>query len=262
MDRTHTTLKPQASSTPKIRPWPQLEGGFFRSPAGDPTLTLFGPLHYEPGYAYPLIVWLHGPGCDEQQLLRVMPMVSMRNYVAVAPRGVGLRSEVGPGKQRFGWPQSEDGVVEAAGRVFAAIRTASARFHIAADRVFLAGFDVGGTMALRLGLGWPEQFAGVASFGGCFPQGGRPLANLSRARRLSVFLATGRRSPGYPTTRVCEDLRLLHVAGMWVTLRQYPYAHELAPQMLRDMDRWIIEQITAGNSAQVAAEDPPDLPAA
>ena len=48
--------------------------------------TLFAPLHYEPNYAYPLVIWLHGPGDDERQLLRVMPLVSMRNYVSVGPR--------------------------------------------------------------------------------------------------------------------------------------------------------------------------------
>ena len=51
----------------------------------------FGPQHYEPQYAYPLIVWLHGRGDDERQLLRVMPHVSMRNYVAVAPAAIACR---------------------------------------------------------------------------------------------------------------------------------------------------------------------------
>src|SRR4051794_5650794 len=49
--------------------------------------ALFTPLHYERNYAYPLIVWLHGPGDDERQLKRIMPLVSMRNYGAAGPRG-------------------------------------------------------------------------------------------------------------------------------------------------------------------------------
>ena len=48
-----------------------------------------------------------------------------------------------------------------------------------------------------------------------------------------------------PPEKVCENLRLFHTAGMSVTLRQYPCGHQLAPQMLRDMDRWIIEQVTS-----------------
>ena len=47
----------------------------------------FAPLHYEPNYSYPLIVWLHGPHNNELELKQIMPLVSMRNYVAAAPRG-------------------------------------------------------------------------------------------------------------------------------------------------------------------------------
>src|SRR5688500_15821791 len=75
-----------------------------RSPTQRVTHTLFAPLHYEPNYAYPLVVWLHGPGDDERQLQRVMPLVSMRNYVAAAPRGV-CRPQAG--MAGFAWQQTE-----------------------------------------------------------------------------------------------------------------------------------------------------------
>jgi phospholipase/carboxylesterase len=65
---------------------------------------------------------------------------------------------------------------------------------------------------------------------------------------LAVFLAAGRHSTVYNEQRVCDDLRLLHTAGMSITLRLYPCGHELSPQMLADVDRWIIEQITAGKA--------------
>ena len=45
---------------------------------------------------------------------------------------------------------------------------------------------------------------------------------------------------------------LFHAAGMSVTLRQYPCAQELSPQILRDVDRWIIEQITAPTDPAVS----------
>ena len=58
---------------------------FLRLP--DAARALFAPMHYESNYAYPLIVWLHGANDDERQLKRIMPFVSLRNYVAVSPRG-------------------------------------------------------------------------------------------------------------------------------------------------------------------------------
>ena len=109
-------------------------------------------------------------------------------------------------------------------------------------------------MALRIALSHPARFAGAVSLGGRFPSGRTPFGNLLAARRLAVFLGTGRVSQTYPAAKVCEDLRLLHAAGLSVTLRQYPCGDELMPQMLGDLDRWIIEQISQP-PATVAAPD-------
>jgi len=216
--------------------------------------VLFVPMHYEPGYAYPLIVWLHGRGGDERQLSRIMPLVSMRNYVAVAPRGF-LVAE--PRQlDRVDWPQTDEHIPLAEQRVFDCIELASRKCHVSPKRVFLAGFDAGGTMALRLALNHPNRFAGAISLCGRMPAGRALFGNLVSVRRLGLFLASGRTSLEYPAEQVCEDLKLLHAAGLSVTLRQYPCAQELHPQMLSDLDRWIIEQITP--PAAVRAESDPE----
>lgn len=210
----------------------------------DTDCALFVPLHYERNYAYPLIVWLHGPGADESQLKRIMPLVSTRNYVAVAPRGLELPPS-STGRTRYGWPQSDDDVAQAELRIFDAIERARCKLNIAPGRIFLAGFDTGGTMAYRVAMNEPCLFAGVLSLGGAFPSGGRPLSRLTECRRLPLFVASGRDSADYPAQQVCDDLRLFHTAGMAVTLRLYPCGHQIAPDMLADMDRWIMEQIAA-----------------
>jgi phospholipase/carboxylesterase len=226
----------------------QIESALFSVPAHDTTYALFAPLHYESGYGYPLIVWLHGRGCDERQLLRVMPQISMRNYVAIAPRGLAAAAD--GGCQGFGWRQTDDDIQQAEQRVFDCIAAAAEKLHVAEQRVFVAGFDCGGTMAFRLAMSRPERFAGVLSLGGPLPAGRSPFGNLVAARKLPMFLAVGRHSIEYPAEAVCENLRLLHSAGMSVTLRQYPCGHELTPQMLGDMDRWIMEQVAG--TAQIA----------
>ena len=118
---------------------------------------------------------------------------------------------------------------------------------MAPRRVFLAGFDGGGTMAFRVAMNQPYRFAGVISLCGAFPTGRTPLARLPEARQLAVFLAAGRHSSQYGENQVCNDLRLLHTAGVSITLRLYPCGHEISPQMLADVDRWIIEQITSAS---------------
>jgi phospholipase/carboxylesterase len=205
------------------------------------------PLHYERNYAYPLVVWLHGPDDDERQVTRVMPHVSDRNYVAVGPRGAARAEAPGRG---FCWPQNADAIELADERVMAAIAAARRWLNIAPGRVFLAGYAEGGTMAFRIALAKPRFFAGVLSFGGGLPTTLRPLAQVHAARRLNIFVATGREGRQYPQSAVCRDLRLLHAAGMPLCLRLYPCGDELTTRMLADMDRWIMEQVAPQPAAQ------------
>lgn len=215
---------------------------------GDAPTTLFAPLHYERNYAYPLLVWLHGPGDDERQLKRIMPLISMRNYIGVGVRGV-RRAQAGVGTEGYTWTQSHADVSLAEQRVFDAIEMAGRKFHLSPGRIFLAGFDCGGSMAFRLAMSHPRLFAGVLSLGGRFPTGRTPLSQLADARRLPLFLACGRYSETYPPSEVCENLKLFHSAGLQVALRQYPCAQDVDSLMLADMDRWMMEQITGVNQS-------------
>jgi phospholipase/carboxylesterase len=249
MPRIRHSAEPYSSVPPSLESVFQVSSASFSTRDFDFPHALFAPMHYAPGYAYPLIVWLHGDGNDERQLQRVMPLVSMQNYVAVAPRGIQLSDEGEAGRPCCGWMQTDEHTEQAEQRVFDAAELAGRKFHVSRKRVFLAGFDAGGTMAMRIAMSHPDRFAGVLSLCGAFPTGRTPFCNLVAARRLGIFLATGRGSAEYPAARVCEDLRLLHAAGLSITLRQYPCGQELMPQMLRDVDRWIIEQITAPSPA-------------
>ena len=149
------------------------------------------------------------------------------------------------GKPTFGWSQTAGHIAAADERVLTAVAAAQDRFHVSPSRIYIAGFDAGGTMALRIACKHPALFAGVLSLCGEFPSGYAPLSRLAEVRRLPVLLSTGRDSATYPAEKVCENLRLFFAAGMSINLRQYPVGHELTTQMLSDMDRWIMEQITA-----------------
>jgi phospholipase/carboxylesterase len=204
-----------------------------------PHYSLFAPLHYERGYAYPLVVWLHDEGGNERELRQVMPHVSVRNYVAAAARGVASAGS----RHGYSWGESSASANEAVDRVDQCIEAAKARFNVNPRRVFIAGNGAGGTMALRLALQFPRWFAGAVSLGGPMPLGNCPLKCVNDARRLPLLLATCRQSADYPPARVVEDLRLLHAAGFSLALRQYPGDSALTTGMLADMDRWMMEQV-------------------
>jgi phospholipase/carboxylesterase len=201
---------------------------------------LLGPVHYEPNYAYPLLVWLHSAGDDENQLRRVMPHVSLRNYVSVAPRGV-VTEECG---YSYRWSEAIASPDRAWHAVQQAIEAARKQYNVHPERVFLAGLHDGGAMAMRLALLQPERFAGAISIGGPFPMNCSALNRLACVRDLPLLIARGMESVGYPESRMCEELRLFHAARMRVHLRQYLCGDELTVPMLRDMDAWLMEQVT------------------
>ncbi len=232
---------PIATSTkPAAKPIRRVDAARVRkaTPCGD-AVSYFAPEGYEANYSYPLLVWLHNAGGDERQLARVLPLVSTRNYV-----GLGVRGPAAAERRGYAWPQTAEGIDAANHQLADAIAKARERFNIHSGRIFLAGYQSGGTMAYRLALRNPERFAGAASFGGPFPEGHMPLARLAQIRKFPLLLAHCRDSQSYPTDRVCQELSLFHAAAMSVTLRQYPCDDEMTTQMLSDLDRWLMEQVT------------------
>ncbi len=188
--------------------------------------SLFIPVHYEARYAYPLLVWL-GDKREERPLAEIIERISLRNYVAVAPQCGG-----------------EWGQTEADESIFHALAQAQSRLNVSERRIFLAGHRQGGTHAIRMALRHPEQFAGAISIDGPFPDGAS-LGRLEEARRVPLLLALGGDSSFYRVGQACQDLRLIHSAGMDVSLRAYPGPSAMAQeQSLRDVDRWLMEYIT------------------
>src|SRR4051812_48611222 len=105
-----------------------LGAGKFESASECGQHVLFAPLHYEANYGYPLLVWLHGGGDSERQLRRIMPHISLRNYVAVAPRGTLNVPHASGHGEGYRWVQSAEHVSAADERIQAAIGAAQERY--------------------------------------------------------------------------------------------------------------------------------------
>jgi len=212
-------------------------------PQTDLPFSTFAPIHYEERYAYPLLVWLHGDAGSEQELRQIMPLVSMRNYVAIAPRGSRPDKQI---RGRFDWNQSADSIECAESRIADSITVAQRRFNIHPKRIFVVGRDSGGTMAMRVAWNNPSRYAGVAALHGPLPNHQSPLRRVNELRQLPCLLTTSRDSDLYPETRVCDDLRLLHTAGCKVTLRHYPGPDGVTDIMLSDLNNWLMNLVCGG----------------
>jgi phospholipase/carboxylesterase len=220
--------------------------GFYTSHVETPTpwpVRTFLPTGYEPRYPYPLLVFLHGHGGNEEQVLRLAPRLSRRNFIAIGLRGpveLGARPH-GPG---FGWGDGRHaGLLE--DYLLRAVEQTRRRYHVHSERVYLAGFLDGAGMAYRLGLTFADKLAGVIALNGVMPRVNRPLLDLPRARSLRVLIAHGIANTQTPWPLARRDYRVLSAAGLSVTMHSYATTHKLHPHMLRDVNRWIIEHCHA-----------------
>lgn len=221
-----------------------VEHGVFRSlNLARPTQT-FAPVHYEQNYAYPLIVWLHGSGLNENQLMQVMPQISLRNYMGISVRGSVAYDENGVQKPGFYW--TRESYDTAATAVLESLESVQKQYRISTQRVYLAGSGEAGSMALRIAFKNPTFFAGVVSLDGPVPDESMIFEHLKDLREMRIMLGLSRQPERYPVEAVCEDLRRMHAAGLMVAVRNYPTAGSLQLDMLRDVDRWIMGSFETG----------------
>lgn len=216
----------------------------------------FLPTGYEPNYPYPLVVLFHGHAGSDEQVLRLAPRISRRNYICISLRGplsAGLNEE---GVPVFGWGTDgeHDSFVEE--YLLRAVEQTRRSYHIHSERIYLAGLWEGASLAYRMGLNMPDKIAGVISLNGTMPRpsNGGPLFRLPDIRQLRVFIGHGASNPIVPLDSARRDFRLLYGAGVDVQFATYPTGHHIHPHMFRDVNRFIMKKV----HAELAEFEDPD----
>ena len=200
---------------------------------------VFLPLGYEPGYDYPLLVWLPQSNDVAFDLGRTMMRMSLRNYLAVVP-AVPSDSE----------------------SCFQAINEMVDRYSIHPRRVYLVGVEAGGENAFRFACQNPKSFAGVVSVNGQFPVNEGLLGQFDCVRSLPMMLCCDERTHAADSTMAREidaTLRLFHAAGGLLSLRVYrnksktKFPHVQLADIVGDIDRWIMDEVCRVPNDQVTA---------
>ncbi len=218
--------------------------GFYTSEVEAPRrlpVRTFLPTGYEPKYPYPLLVFFHGHGGSEEQILRLAPRLSRRNYICIGLRGPQLLGTRADGRTGYGWgsPGQYDTLLEE--YVLRAVEQSRRHYHVHSERIYLAGFCEGATIAYRLGLAYPTKFGGIISLNGAMARRGGPLLKLHEVRQLRVLIGHGIANAIVPLGNARADFRLLYAAGAAVRMHTYAATHRLHVDMLRDVNRWIME---------------------
>ncbi|MEM9701459.1 MAG: hypothetical protein AAF907_03330 [Planctomycetota bacterium] len=194
------------------------------------------PEGYEPGYAYPLVVWLHDTGSSEHTLHAVLRGVSDRNYLGLSVRGAACEAAGGTG---FGW--SDRAVAEVADRLPALVAAMKTEWNVHTERIYLAGLGSGADAAAALLAARPEWFAGAALLaGGTLPPTEGDVEALTD-KRLLLCGEGGRRSAPAVLAAAAGWRELGARAEVRLTEEK-----PLSAAVLRALDRWLMAGVAVG----------------
>lgn len=199
----------------------------------------------------PLLLLLHGVGSNEEDLFGLAPyldgrflVVSARAPVALDYGGYGwfridftprgMAADIEQAKRSLGMlPGFIDGLVDT--------------YEADPRRVYLAGFSQGAMMSLALLLTRPEKVAGVVAMSGRLPR--QVLEREPDREALAgkpVLVTHGLYDPMLPVESGREARDYLKALPVELTYREYPMAHEVSAESLRDVTGWLSEALDAG----------------
>jgi phospholipase/carboxylesterase len=220
----------------------------------------FLPTGYEHNYAYPLIVLLHSHGGSDEQVLRYAPRISRRNCIYISLRGpVPLNARDDDGLPSYGWGEPGEHDAWVSEYLLKAVEQTRREFHIHSERVYLAGIADGAAVAYRMALRMPQKFAGVISVNGTLPRPAEgPLFRDDEVKDLRVLIAHGAANEVVPLELARRDFLALYGAGADVLLSTHPCTHTVHPNMLRDINRWVIRNVDHDTCWEAEEEDEED----
>lgn len=200
------------------------------------------PLHYQAGYAYPLLVWLHSAGHNERQIEYVLPHISTRNYV-----GIGIRAgrAIDVHGRGFDWQAGRNATVKACEMILEAIDHTMDEYSIHPERIVLAGYGSGATLACQVALLQSERFAGLVRMGGEFPEASGMFKNFKalRQRQMPMLWQQAINGVDDDAERLQREIVSAQCIRARVEIRQYRDDDVMNTVALKDIDRWCFDKI-------------------
>lgn len=198
----------------------------------------------DPGQRAPAVVMVHGWQGDE----KVMSI-----FERTLPPGAAFitpRAPLAMGANGFGWYQPVDdeaSQLEGVSALREFVAGLPGAYPIDPARVVLMGFSQGGAMCLALLLSSPELAAGAACLAGFLPSAARQWLAPDRLMSKSVFIAHGTEDTIVPVPRAQAARDDLQASGAKVEYHEYPVAHKLNADGMRDLKAWLLS--AAGSTA-------------
>lgn len=199
---------------------------------------------------HPTILLLHGWGASAHDLIGLAPVLHGGKTLVLCPQG-SLAFQAGPGMLGYGWfplvpgrPPDPAAIETARLQVEAFLDGALARYPIDRARLIVAGFSQGGFLAYQIALRSPDRFAGLMALSSWLPQEVASAIPAQPAhKQLPALVVHGSDDPMVPIARAYASRDALLALGVPMVFREYPMGHEIRPEALRDIVRWLEERV-------------------
>jgi phospholipase/carboxylesterase len=202
------------------------------------------------------IIWMHGLGADAHDFEPAVPMLQLGSGRAarfVFPNAPVRPVTINGGMQMRAWydlvsmerdgPEDEAGIRTSAVAIEALIQREQER-GIAADQIVLAGFSMGGAMALFTALRYPEKMAGIVALSTYVPIAHAVQSEASAANHgIPIFMAHGQVDDVVPINFARNSRKRLHQLGYDVEWHEYPMAHSVIPEELQHIKAFLARVI-------------------
>ena len=199
---------------------------------------------------FPTIFAMHGWGSSAMDLLGLAPFVADGRFLVICPQGpheveIGAVNGYGWYQMRPGARPDDEKVGPAVEQLRMFIDEAAARYPVDHRKVVALGFSQGGMMAYNLAMRWPEKFAALVGIGTAFPEYLTELVTDHEAiQQLPTLVQHGRADPMLEIARARKSVEMLRSLKVPVTFREYDCGHEVSADGVRDLSRFLAENVT------------------
>lgn len=198
---------------------------------------------------FPTLILLHGWGAGAHDLLGLAPLLYGGRALVLCPQG-RVVVPIGGGERGYGWfpltpglPPDVEAFRHGAEMLRRFVEQARDRYPIDPRAVVVGGFSQGGTMAYDLALRDPARFSGLIALSSWLPP---PLIDdlprLAEHEQLPVLVIHGTADPMVDVERARESREALRGLGVGITYRELDMGHEIRPEALRIILRWLEER--------------------
>ena len=197
------------------------------------------------------VIWLHGLGADGHDFEPIVPELDLPSTLPlrfIFPHAPIRPVTINGGMAMRAWydilsldtaGRADASGVQESTAILDALVDREIERGIAADKIVIAGFSQGGAIAINAVLHSTRRLAGLMALSTYIPLPTAIDANQGH-RDMPVFMAHGSLDPMLPMQWGKASADRLVEAGFVVEWHEYPMAHAVCPDEIRDIRNWLL----------------------